>query len=167
MKKYGIYYGSQTGNTADVAQRIAKALGVSEGDIHNVAHTSPTTVAPYEVLVMGTSTWGDGEIEADWYDFLDGIEAMDLKDKKLAVFGCGDEGMSHTFCNGVAELYERMLRTGIRPIGAFPAMPLEFDESKAVHDGNAVGLLLDEVNKPELTDSRIAAWTQEVKEQTL
>ena len=27
MKKYGIYYGSMTGTTADVAARIAKALG--------------------------------------------------------------------------------------------------------------------------------------------
>lgn len=165
MKEYGIFYGSQTGTTADVAQRIALALGVDKTDVHDVANTAPSVLGEYDVLVLGTSTWGDGEIEEDWYDFLDGASALDLKGKKMAVFGCGDEGMTQTFCNGVAELYERMLATGVTPIGKFPAFPLEFSHSKAVTDGNAVGLLLDEVNKPELTDSRIAAWTTGIKEQ--
>lgn len=164
--KYGIFYGSQTGTTADVANRIAKALGVDEADVHNVADTAPDVLGQYDVLVMGTSTWGDGEIEEDWYDFLDGAQSLDLKGKKMAVFGCGDESMTETFCNGVAELYKRMIKTGVTPIGRFPAMPLQFNHSDAVTDGSALGLLVDEVNKPELTDDRIKAWVIELKQQT-
>ena len=64
--KYGIFYGSQTGTTADVAKKIAAALGVAESDIHNVADTAPDKLGDYDVIVLGTSTWGNGEIEDDW-----------------------------------------------------------------------------------------------------
>ena len=36
MKKIGIFYGSTTGTTEDVAEGIAKRLGVDKKDIHNV-----------------------------------------------------------------------------------------------------------------------------------
>ena len=163
MKKYGIYYGSMTGTTADVAARIAKALGVADADVHNVADTAPSTLGDHEVLIFGTSTWGDGEVESDWYDFLDGAEVMDLKGKKIAFFGCGDESMSTTFCNGVGELYKRMKGSGADPIGAYNVIPYKFDNSDAIIDGVCVGLLLDEVNHPELTDERIKAWTELIK----
>ena len=45
MKKIGIFYGSSTGVTAEVAEEIAKRLGVAEADVHNVAKSSPSDVA--------------------------------------------------------------------------------------------------------------------------
>lgn len=57
---------------------------------------------------MGSSTWGDGELEDDWYDFIAGVEVLDLKGKKVALFGCGDESMTDTFCNAVGELHDRL-----------------------------------------------------------
>lgn len=158
MKKYGIFYGSLTGTTADVAGRIARELGVDNTDVHDVKDTAPSKLGDYEELILGTSTWGDGEIENDWYDFLDGAQALDLKGKRMAVFGCGDESMSHTFCNGVGELYTRMLPTGVTPVGAFNVDGYDFEKSDAYIDGKYVGLLLDEVNHPDLTDARIKAW---------
>ena len=41
MKTTGIFYGSTTGTTADVARRIGKELGVADADIHDVADTAP------------------------------------------------------------------------------------------------------------------------------
>jgi len=72
MKKTGIFYGSATGTTADVAQRIAARLGIADADIHDVAGTAPDTLGAYENLILGSSTWGSGELEDDWYDFADG-----------------------------------------------------------------------------------------------
>ena len=46
MKKTGIFYGSTTGTTLEVAEMIAKCLGIKESDIHNVATTAPSAVAP-------------------------------------------------------------------------------------------------------------------------
>ena len=73
----------------------------------------PSKVGGYDVLVLGTSTWGDGDLEDDWFDFLAGLESLDLAGKKIALFGCGDETMDDTFCSGVGELYERLQPTGL------------------------------------------------------
>lgn len=164
MKKTGIFYGSTTGTTEDVARRIARRLGVAETDIHDVASAAPSDVEPYDLLVLGTSTWGAGDLQDDWEDFADGLSQLSLKDKKIALFGCGDETMSDTFCNGVGTLYERLSDTGAEFVGAFPDVAYHFDESKADRgEGIAVGLLIDEVNHPELTDARITEWTSLLK----
>lgn len=44
MKKTGIFYGSTTGNTENVAEKIATALGIGKTDLYNVADTQPSTV---------------------------------------------------------------------------------------------------------------------------
>lgn len=158
MKKRGIFYGSNTGTTAGVAHRLGRLLGVCDDDIHDVADTVPSVVADYDTLIFGTSTWGTGDLEEDWENFIAAIEVLDLKGKKIALFGCGDETMSDTFCNGVGTLYERLVSTGAEFIGGYPADCYRFDKSSAVVDGTPAGLLLDEVNHPELTDLRLRAW---------
>ncbi|MDE6114206.1 flavodoxin [Barnesiella sp. WM24] len=163
MKKIGIFYGSSTGMTAEVAQEIAKKLGVADGDVHDVAKSSPSDVAPYDVLILGSSTWGAGELQDDWYDFLDGLEVLELKGKKIALFGCGDESMSDTFCGALGELYNRLQKTGAGFVGYFNAEGYDFDESPAFIDGVYVGLLLDNVNKEELTENRLNEWVAKVK----
>ena len=82
MKKIGIFYGSSTGMTAEVAEEIAKAMGVDTSDIHNIADSAPSDVEPYDVLIFGSSTWGSGELQDDWLDMVDGLEATDLSGKE-------------------------------------------------------------------------------------
>ena len=50
-------------------------------------------------------------------------------------------------------------------IGAVSTDGYTFDESASVVDGRFVGLALDEDNESDLTDTRIAAWTDEIKPQ--
>ncbi|MBO4995038.1 MAG: flavodoxin [Muribaculaceae bacterium] len=163
MKKIGIFYGSTTGNTKDAAYQIASNLSVDDSDVHDVAQSSPSDVAPYDVLLLGSSTWGSGELQDDWYDFLSGLEVLDLKGKKIGLFGCGDESMSDTFCGALGEIYERLKGTGAEFIGAFNADGYSFEHSPAEIDGKFVGLLLDDVNHSELTQERIKAWCDELK----
>lgn len=161
MKKIGIFYGSATGTTEKVARRIAALLSVPDEGIHDVGATAPSAIAPYDILVMGSSTWGSGEMETDWYDFTDALEVLDLKGKKAALFGCGDQTMEDTFCSGVGELYDRLRPTGIEFIAPYDTIGYSFEHSKAVPENavDAVGLLLDEVNLPELTETRLRGWT--------
>ena len=163
MKKYGVFYGSATGTTESVALKIAEKLGVAKEDVHDVHDSAPDMFGEYEVLVLGTSTWGDGEVEEDWYNVLNGLAAVSLRNQKIALFGCGDQTMSESFCNGVGELYERLKLTGATFIGAFNTDGYTFDHSSAVIGGQAVGLLLDEVNNPEMTPVRIIEWTDLIK----
>lgn len=166
MKKIGIFYGSTMGTTRGVAYEIAKALGVATGDVHDVAKTAPSEVAPYDVLVMGSSTWGAGDMQDAWYDFLDGLQALDLHDKEIALFGLGDESMHDTFCNAVGDLYDRLKDTGAAFIGAYPADCYDYASTNAERDGRIIGLLLDNVNHENMTADRINGWAAEIKKET-
>ncbi|MDE7426407.1 MAG: flavodoxin [Muribaculaceae bacterium] len=160
-KKYGIFYGSTTGSTEGVAKKLAEVLNVAAEDVHNIAETSPVKFGEYDYILAGTSTWGSGEVQDDWYDALDGMEALVLKGKKVAVFGCGDENMSDTFCGAVGVLYKKFAQTGAEMKGQFNAEGYVFEDSEArISDDLMCGLVLDEVNKPELTDGRIKEWVK-------
>lgn len=164
MKKFGIFYASSTGTTADIANRLAERLGVDSADVHDVAKVSPAKTGEYETILVGSSTWGAGDLQDDMYDFLDGAEALDLKGHKLAFFGCGDESMADTFCNAVGEMNRRLTQTGADIVGRFNADGYDFSDSSAkMADGQYAGLMLDEVNHPEFTDRRLDEWVKLVK----
>lgn len=163
--KTGIFFGSATGTTAEIARRIGKLLGVADADIYDVASTAPDKVGEYDLLLIGSSTWGNGELEDDWYDFVAGMQALDLKGKKIAIFGCGDETMADTFCNAVGILYDRLRDTGAIFIGSFPAEEFHYNHSAATDGASMRGLVLDEVNHPELTDRRLRDWTDMLRKE--
>lgn len=165
MKKIGIFYGSTTGTTEEVARGIAKNLGVADADIHNVAQCGPSTIAVYDVLIFGASTWGAGDLQEDMDTFLDGVQALDLRSKEVAIFGCGDESMSDTFCNSVGEIYSRLHDTHAQFIGPFNNDGYDYRRSESDVKGMIVGLCIDNVNHPEETDARIKAWCDEIKEE--
>lgn len=163
MEKIGIFYGSTTGYTADIADRIAKALGVERTDVYDVANAEPSHLGDYDTLVLGSSTWGNGNMQENWEDFIHAAEAMYLKGKKIAIFGCGNENMADTFCSAVGEIYRRMQGTEATFVGQFNTDGYDFKSSDAIIDGVCVGLVLDEINHPDLTDKRIAEWVKTIK----
>lgn len=163
MAKIGIFFGSSTGYTADVAFRIAKALGVEIADVHDVANTAPSVLGDYDVLVLGTSTWGAGDLQDNWEDFIAGAEELYLKGKKIAIFGCGDENMSDSFCNGIGDIYRRLQGSGAEFIAPYDADGYNFKHSDAQVDGVFVGMPIDEINHADLTDGKIAEWTALIK----
>lgn len=83
MKKIGIFYGSSTGTTQGIAETIASKLGVPASDVIDVSKMNADMVKEYEVLLLGTSTWGDGELQDDWYDGVKVLKESDLKEKQL------------------------------------------------------------------------------------
>lgn len=166
MKRFGIFYGSTTGTTEQIANLIAKKLGSEETDVYDVSKTAPSKVGEYDVILLGASTWGDGDLQDDMHDFLDGLAAIDLKEKYVALFGCGDESMSDTFCNAVGEMYRRILPTGAKIVGRFNADGYDFNHSDADVEGVYVGLVIDNVNHEAMTGQRVQEWADEVKRQT-
>lgn len=164
MKKTGIFYGSTNGDTENVAQKIATRLGIGKEDIHNVANTQPNAVEPYEVLLLGCSTWGVGEMQDDWNDFLFKLKDLDLKGKTVALFGCGDSvSFGGSFCDALGVIYKELQRTGCTFTGEVDPSGYSFDNSEAMIDGKFVGLPIDEMNEQDKTDERINNWTEELK----
>ena len=150
MKKTGVFYGSSTGTCEDIAGRIAVRLGVDSADVHNVADLTADMIAGYDVLVLGSSTWGCGELQDDWYDALELLRKTGLQGKTVALFGCGDsESYGDTFCTFAG--------------GGVSVDGYTFESSTAVVDGCFVGLAIDDVNESDLTDGRIGAWAEAVK----
>lgn len=81
MKTTIVIYGSSTGSCQSIAETIASKLGVEAVDVANI---DDATIASHENLLLGTSTWGAGEMQDDWYD---GVKT--LKSAGLAGQDCG------------------------------------------------------------------------------
>lgn len=165
MKKTGIFYGSSTGTCEDLANQIADKMGVAASDVHSADKLSADLVKEYDLLILGTSTWGDGELQDDWYDGIKVLKSADLSFKSIALFGCGDsESYCDTFCDGMGILYEDLKDSGCSFIGNKVGTDgYSFSSSIAVVNGAFVGLALDEVNESNKTAERIDNWTAELK----
>ena len=160
----GIFFGSTTGTTESVAARIAERLGVAQADVHNVAAASVEDVKKYDLLLLGSSTWGSGELQDDWYDGIKVLKNANLSGKTIALFGCGDsESYSDTFCDGMGILFEDLKDSGCTFVGAVPDSDYTYASSVAAADGKFVGLALDDVNESDRTDARVSAWTEMLK----
>lgn len=159
----GIYYGSSTGNTEAAANDIAAALGVDAADVHNVSDTDASTVAGYDTLVLGSSTWGAGDLQDDWYDFLDNLKAQDLSGKKIALFGCGDsDSYGDTFCGALAQIYDALQDSGATFIGQVDPEGYQVTDSEINRDGKFIGLALDAADEDK-NPERIANWVALIK----
>lgn len=161
MKKTVIIYGTSTGTCEDLAGRIGAKLGVD--NIINVTDLDNSVIADNDNLILGTSTWGAGEVQDDWYNGIKTIKSADLSNKTVALFGCGDsESYPDTFVGGMAEIYNAVKAAGANVVGAVATEGYTFDDSEAVVDGMFVGLALDEVNEDGKTDERIDAWVADI-----
>ena len=162
--KIGIFYGSSTGTTQSLAEQIALKTGVSKADTHDVADAAPDTIDGYDCLLLGSSRWGDGDLQDDWYGFLDKIKTRDLSGKTVALFGCGDsESYPDTFCNALGTIYEELQPTGCRFVGAYEPQDYAVTDSGVCRDGKFVGLAVDELNEDDKTAARTDRWIEAVK----
>ena len=159
MKKMNatiVIYGSSTGTCEAIAEKIASKLGC---EALNVQDLTADIVNANQNLILGTSTWGAGELQDDWYDGLKTLKACDLSGKTIALFGCVDcSCYRHPFVRGLGQLYHGIKGSGAKFIGSVETDGYTFDDSEAVIDGKFIGLPLDDVNEDDKTDVRIDAW---------
>ncbi len=162
MEKIGIFYGSSTGNAESVANKLQEALG--DVELFDVADASADDLNNFSNLILGTSTWGVGEMQDDFDAFMSELNDADLNGKKVALYGLGDQdGYSDTFVDAMGEVYEALEGKGCELVGEVSTDGYEFESSKAAKDGKFVGLPIDEDNQDDMTDDRIAAWVEVLK----
>ena len=95
------------------------------------------------MLVLGSSTWGVGDLQDDWMAQLDGVKA-NFVGKKVAAFGLGDSvGFADSFCVAADTLASTAKDAGATLVGDV--------------------LKLDDTNEADQTDSKIAAWVETLK----
>ena len=160
MKKTVVVFGSSTGMCEAVAQTIGEKLGA---EVINVSDLDEAKVQEAENLILGTSTWGAGEMQDDWYDGVKVLKSAGLSGKTVALFGVGDaESYSDTFCGGLKELYDTCVEAGAKVLEGVDASAYTYDDSEAVVDGKFLGLALDETNEDDKTPGRIDAWLAQI-----
>ncbi len=163
MKSVTIIYGSTTGNTQRAAQSMKKKLATFDVKLVDVAKASQADLESASNLILGTSTWGLGDLQDDWDSFLPLLQRSSLSGKTVALYGLGDgSSYSDTFVEGMAAIYRIVKAKDCRIIGQTPIDGYDFSESSAVVDGTFVGLALDEDNESEKSDGRIDTWLDNI-----
>ncbi|MCD5414916.1 MAG: flavodoxin [Clostridiales bacterium] len=117
MSKAIVIFGSTMGNTETLAGSVVEGLeeGGKEVTLKNVTETKIKEVADYDLVVMGCSTWGLGELQDDFISFYDAMSKDFLDGKKAAVFGPGDSGMyPDNFCDAVTIIEEKLEECGAK-----------------------------------------------------
>lgn len=161
-----LFYASSTGNSEEIANKIANELGDIE--VFDLSQTDISKINDYEKVILGGSTWGEGELNDDWDEAWDSFKTIELSDKTIALFGLGDQdGYPDDFCNALGLIYEHVSTSGAQIVGFTSTEGYDYEDSKAEIDGKFVGLVIDEDNQDDLTDERIKNWTDDIKSNIL
>jgi flavodoxin I len=161
-----IFFTSSTGNSEEIASKIASLL--NDIEVFDLSKTNIEKINDYNKIILGGSTWGDGELNDDWEDVWDDFCKLDLSSKTIALFGLGDqESYSDEFCSALGIIYEQVNSMNANIIGFTSSKGYYHDASKAQIDDKFIGLVIDEDNQSDLTDERIKNWVNEIKEDIL
>ncbi len=161
MGKTVVIYGSTTGSCEAIANTIASKLGA---EAINVTSMTAETIAEHDNLILGSSTWGYGELQDDWYDGVKVLAGADLSSKTIALFGCGDaESYCDTFCDAIGLIYQEIANNGATFVGETSKEGYAYSGSAAEVDGKLLGLALDDVNDCASTEPKIDAWVESIK----
>jgi len=171
--KIGIIYGTSTGNTGDAADAIMEELKSSLGDIDEPVDVDDcddvvSKLKQYEALIVGTPTWNTGadteRSGVGWDElYYEEMKGLDMKGKKVAVFGLGDSvSYTENYADATGELHDVLESLGCTMLGYTSQDGYEHEASKAIRGDKFCGLLLDAVNQPELTESRVKNWVKQI-----
>ena len=75
--KTGIFYGSTTGTTESIAEKIGALLGA---DVMPAAEIEKVEDYDFSVI-FATSTWGMGDLQDDWQGALEILVSKNLSEK--------------------------------------------------------------------------------------
>lgn len=168
MNKIALIYGSDTGNTEDIAKIIKEKWSESEIDLIEVCDISPSDFEDYNNFILGLPTWYDGELQSDWETIFEDFNEINFSDKTVAIFGLGDQSCyPEYFVDGIGIIAESALSNGAKIIGKWPTVGYDFSESRAKIEDEEFfyGLAIDEDNESDLTEARLNEWISIIEKQ--
>lgn len=166
MKKIGLFYGTSTTKTAAIAKKVVSAFGEDQIDCIPIENAWRQDFEKYDALIVGTSTWYDGELPTYWDELKPEIESMQLTGKKIAIFGLGDQvKYPDNFADGVGILAETFESVGAQLIGFTSPQGYSFEHSRALREGKLVGLVIDYENQVDQNKERVASWVEQLKKE--
>jgi len=170
MANVGIFCGTAGGTSLLVAEALVEAFGLEEDDLINMEEDFDDIeqMLEYDVLFIGSSTWGQGDVHHEWVDPQLEIESdgIDFSGKTVALFGAGDcVKHGEHFCSALGKLYKTFTNAGANVVGFVDASDYKYESSLAEMDGKLCGLAIDQHNEEDKTETRIQNWISSLKEQ--
>lgn len=172
----GVFFGSSTGNTERAADLIARQIGPdAKGpyDIDTIKGGISSEFMKHDALVVGTPTWNTGADQersgTGWDEiYYNEMQDLSISGKKVAVFGLGDQSSyAENYADASGELHDVFKNLGCKMIGYTSQEGYEHEDSKAIQGEKFCGLLLDEVNQEDMTETRIKNWVAQLKDEGL
>jgi len=168
MKRIGLFYGKNTVKTATIAKKIQDAFGNVKIELISIEEAWQKDFEACDFLIAGASTWFDGELPSYWDEIIPELSTLDLKDKKVAIFGLGDQvNYPDNFVDGIGLLAKAFETAGAKLVGLTSVDGYHFNQSQAKNNEHFAGLAIDIENQPEKTDERIRDWVKKLKKEFL
>lgn len=166
MKKIGLFYGTSTTKTANVAKKVKAAFGDIKIDIIPVEEAWKKDFEEFDNIIIGVSTWFDGELPTYWDEVKPELETLNMKNKKIAIFGLGDQvKYPENFVDGIGILADAFEAVGAKIVGFTSSEGYTFEHSRALRNGKFTGLAIDIENQHSKTDKRIQDWVEQLKKE--
>ncbi|ETI70201.1 flavodoxin domain-containing protein [Neobacillus vireti] len=107
--KLAIVYTSKTGHTEELVHFIRELFLEKNIEVHlfRVEHFPLQDLSAFDAVVIGTYTWGDGEIPEEMHILYRSFESQDIKHVVTGVVGTGDSFYPQ-FC-GAVDAFRDML----------------------------------------------------------
>lgn len=159
-----IIYSFNTVKTAKIADKIADAFGSDQIEKVNAEDITSEKFLEGDALILGVATWFDGELPNYWDEFLPDLEELKLNNKKIALFGLGDQkGYPENFVDALGIMAEILEARGATIVGQTPVEGYKFEHSKGQRGDKFLGLALDYENQASMHKERIKTWVEQLK----
>ncbi len=166
MAKVGIFFGSSSGVTRGAAELLAEEFNGSELIDMEEDFDGIDQFEDFDVLLIGSSTWGQGDPQRDWVDPLYELsnDQPDMSGKKVAFFGAGDQDKhGEHFLSALGKMHDLFISLGASAYGFTTTQGYTYEFSLAEREGKFCGLGIDDVNQDDLTQERVSAWAVQLK----
>jgi flavodoxin I len=165
MNKIGLFYSFKTHKTSKIAELLLEEFKDTLIETVNAETVTETQFMAYSNLILGVPTWFDEELPNYWDEFVPALEDMDLTNKKIAIYGLGDQvGYPENFLDAVGIMAQILESRGATIVGLTSPEGYHFEGSKALHNGKFLGLGIDFENQAKSNKDRVKKWIEQLKE---
>lgn len=131
---------SKTGNTYMFMDYLKQFNNSIEEYRYNIRDYVDIDVSAYDLIIVGTNTWGDGKIPPNCKEFI--IRNATKYNKKWIVFGTGNSIFAH-FCGAVDGICKILNDTGNDILYTFKYEQRFIEEHLDLEDKKTINNIID------------------------